>query len=68
MNTNDIAEKAKAMNIDIHRMRKGDMIRAIQRAEDRICCYGTEWVDYCAEELCMWRGDCYSELGMNKKK
>jgi hypothetical protein len=53
-------EKAKAMDINTSGMNKTEMIRDIQRLQDKICCYGTEWVDYCDKAPCLWRDDCCS--------
>jgi hypothetical protein len=58
MNFNHIRKMAKEMGINTYRMKKADVILAIQRAEHNIDCYGTERVRRCMEESCMWRGDC----------
>ena len=63
MKFNDIKEKAKDMEIKTHRMNKADLIRAIQRAENNIDCYGTTRVDGCDENACLWRSDCLSQNG-----
>jgi hypothetical protein len=39
-------------------MKKLDLIRAIQKAENNIDCYGTQRVTSCREETCLWRSDC----------
>ncbi|MBI4776021.1 MAG: Rho termination factor N-terminal domain-containing protein [Deltaproteobacteria bacterium] len=63
MKFNDIRKKAKELNINTYRMKKTDMIRSIQRAENNPECYGTPRVKDCNEERCLWRPDCleYSE-------
>ena len=61
MNFNEIRKMAMDMDINTHRMKKPDMIRAIQRAENNIECFGTPRVDYCNEEICLWRDDCISK-------
>ena len=58
MNWNEVRKIAKSMNINIHRMKKPDMIRAIQYAERNIPCFGTERVNNCHEAGCLWRADC----------
>ena len=63
MNFNDIRQKAKDMEIKTHRKNKSDLIRAIQRAENNIDCYGTTRVDVCDENACLWRSDCLSQSG-----
>ena len=60
MNFNEIRRMAMDMDINTHRMKKADLIQAIQRAEKNIECFGTERVDYCHEEICLWRTDCLS--------
>jgi hypothetical protein len=50
---------AKGMGIKkYNNMKKIDLIRAIQKAENNIDCYGTQRVDSCQEETCAWRSDC----------
>jgi len=58
MRFQDIQKMAKNMNININKMKKTDMIRAIQKAESNIACYGTERIEHCHEEACSWRKDC----------
>lgn len=58
MNFNQLRKMAKARGINTYRMKKTDIIRAIQRAEQNIDCYGSERVTVCNEESCLWRGDC----------
>ncbi len=58
MNMADIRKKAKDLGIKVFGMKKVDLIRSIQAAEDNIPCFGTERVAYCGEEGCLWRDDC----------
>ena len=60
MNFNEIRKKAKDMGINTYRMKKMDVIRAIQHSEDNIDCYGTQRVSHCHEDACLWRKDCLS--------
>jgi hypothetical protein len=60
MNLNDIKKMAKDMGINTYGMKKIDVVRAIQQAENNIECYGTERVDTCHEDGCLWRNDCLS--------
>jgi len=60
MNFNQIKTTAKGMGINTRGMRKLDVVRAIQRAEHNIECYGTQRVDSCNEDSCLWRSDCLS--------
>jgi hypothetical protein len=65
MNFNEIQNMAKGMGINIYRMKKTEMIQSIQRAENNNDCYGTERVENCHEDACLWRGDCRS---LNNKR
>jgi Rho termination factor, N-terminal domain len=58
MNFNHLRKMAKGMGVNTYRMKKTDIIRAIQKAEHNIDCYGTERVTECREASCLWRGDC----------
>ena len=58
MKFNDIRKMAKEWNINTYKMKKTDMIRNIQRAENNPDCYGTSRVEHCNEESCLWRPDC----------
>ena len=60
MNLNDIKKIAKDMSIATRGMKKIDLIRSIQRAENNIDCYGTDRVENCHEDACLWRSDCLS--------
>ena len=58
MRLEKIQKMAKAMGIPSLKMKKAQLIRAIQRAEDNIECYGTKRVDNCQEMACFWKSDC----------
>jgi hypothetical protein len=60
MKFNEIQKMAKRIGINTFKMKKTDMILAIQRAENNIECFGTLRVEYCGELLCLWRDDCIS--------
>ena len=60
MRFNEIQKKAKGMNINTFHMKKTDIIRLIQRAENNFECYGTDRVIICNEDECLWRVDCFS--------
>jgi hypothetical protein len=55
-----IRKKAKNMGINTNRMKKPDIIRAIQRKEGNIDCFGSPRVEFCYEQDCLWRDDCLS--------
>jgi hypothetical protein len=58
MKFNEIRKIAKGMGVNTYRMKKADIIHAIQHIENNIECYGTERVEYCNEDSCLWRDDC----------
>ena len=55
-----VKRKAKEMQVNSYRMKKKDLIRAIQRAESNIDCYATPRVEVCSEDSCLWSNDCRS--------
>ena len=65
MKFRDIQRMAKGMGINASRMGKEALIRAIQKQENNIPCYGTDRVAYCEERSCLWREDC---LSLNSEK
>lgn len=54
---NEIKDKAKNLGIDGSKMKKVELIRAIQRAEGYNACYGTT-NGTCSQTECCWRSDC----------
>ena len=66
MKFQEIQKIAKKMNINTYRMKKADIVQAIQKKENNIECYGTNRVEYCGEEQCSWRSDCIAS-NMNKQ-
>lgn len=60
MNFTEIKKMAKGMGINTYGMKKIEVIRSIQRAENNIDCYGTDRVEICNEDACLWRDDCLS--------
>lgn len=62
MNMNDIKAIAAKFDIKAGRMKKVDLIRAIQEAEGNLQCFGTDRILNCPEMGCCWREDCASEF------
>lgn len=50
---------AGRLGIRHDKMEKGDLIRAIQRAEGNFDCYGTATEAECDQEECLWREECF---------
>lgn len=57
MNLTEVKERAKKMGINPKKMKKGQIIQAIQIRENNIPCFGTA-TDYCDQAECLWRKDC----------
>ena len=53
----DIKKKAQATGVNPGKMKKGDLIRAIQKAEGNPSCFGTG-TSACPYLDCCWREDC----------
>ena len=57
MNMGEIRRRARLLGVKPGRMRKADLIRAVQRAEGNFDCFGRA-EDYCDRFDCAWRDDC----------
>lgn len=55
-----IRERAKSMGITPGKMKKVELIHAIQRAEGCTPCYGLSHGD-CPWLQCCWRTDCFNK-------
>jgi len=58
MTVAEIKEIAKELGVKTSKMKKADMIRAIQDAEGNSMCFATNSRDNCGQENCLWRNDC----------
>ena len=54
-----VREKAKAIGLKAGKMKKADLIRAVQKAEGNVPCFGTAQGE-CDQLGCCWRDDCLS--------
>ena len=61
MHINEVRKLAKKMNINSFGIKKKELIRSIQRAENAFDCFATERLEYCNEHICLWREDCTFE-------
>ncbi len=52
---------AKKHGIKTEKMKKADMIRAIQRAEGNFDCFGSALSGECSQAECLWRKDCLTQ-------
>ncbi|MBW6510264.1 MAG: SAP domain-containing protein [Desulfuromonadales bacterium] len=58
MNMKEIKALAAQKGLRAGRLKKDELIRTIQKAENNNPCYMTNQVDQCREMTCLWRGDC----------
>ena len=61
-----IKEKAKQLGIQVGKMKKVDLIRAIQHKEGNFPCFETA-KDYCNQISCAWRKGCLPSKDLEKK-
>lgn len=66
MDMTQIKEKAKQLGIQVSKMKKADLIRAIQSKEGNFPCFATAQ-DYCNQVSCAWRKGCLPTKEMEKK-
>lgn len=60
MKMEDVRRKFKAIGLNsTPRMKKSEMIKAIQTAEGNKQCFGTD-AESCCQVNCCWRDDCMS--------
>jgi hypothetical protein len=58
MKLDEIREIARKRGIKVGKMKKADLIRAIQAAEGNPACFESGTVDQCGQDVCLWREDC----------
>ena len=58
MNMQEIKKIAKQRGLSAGKMRKAEIIRAIQEAEGNSACFDTGKAAECGQEKCLWREDC----------
>jgi hypothetical protein len=64
MNMTAIREQARALGLtSTGKMRKGDLIRAIQSKEGNQPCFESDWRASCQQADCSWRRDCLEKPG-----
>lgn len=54
----EIKEIAKQFGITAGKMKKAELVRAIQQSERNEPCFETGKVDICQQVSCLWREDC----------
>jgi len=59
MKIGEIREKAKQHGITAGKMKKAELVRAIQQIERNDPCFETGISVTCGQEGCLWREDCH---------
>ena len=59
MKMTEVKEKAKTIGLKSGKMKKADLIQAIQAKEGNSPCFGTG-MDNCDQPACCWKDDCLS--------
>ncbi len=57
MNMHAVREKARMLDLKSGKMKKADLIHAIQSKEGNPTCFDTG-MDFCDQTECCWRDDC----------
>ncbi len=63
MKMQEVRKIAREWGIKTSRMRKGEIIRAIQRSEGNFPCFGTAVAGECDQPDCLWREECLRTSG-----
>ena len=58
MTVSEIGAIAKRRGLKAGKLRKVDLVRAIQTAEGNPACFRTGESARCGQETCLWRADC----------
>lgn len=58
MKMQDITKIGAKIGVKTGKMKKTELIRAIQRAEGNTDCFSTSQVKTCGQVACLWLEDC----------
>lgn len=58
MKLDEIKEIAKQHDIKVGKMKKAELVAAIQQAENNDACFETGKSENCGQNSCLWREDC----------
>jgi hypothetical protein len=59
MKLEEIKEIAKQHNIKVGKLKKTELVRAVQVAENNSVCFETGQASECGQTECLWRADCH---------
>ncbi len=57
MKMDEVRKKARALEVKVGRMKKKDLIRAVQLQEGNTPCFQVD-METCDQDECCWRSDC----------
>ena len=60
MKVSEVKSIAKLKGLEPGKMKKPDLIRAIQRKEGYFDCFATAYNQQCDQQACAWQGDCFA--------
>ena len=58
MKISEIKDIATERGIRAGKLKKSELVRAIQRAENNNDCFETGVASTCGQSACLWRSDC----------
>jgi hypothetical protein len=58
MKVEEIKVIAGQRGVKVGKMKKSEIVRAIQDAEGNPTCFDTAKADVCGQTICLWRQDC----------
>lgn len=58
MKLDEVKKIAEQHGIKAGKLRKAELIRAIQQSEGNLPCYDSGQAASCGQETCCWRADC----------
>lgn len=58
MKLEEIKEIARQHNIKVGKLKKAELVKAIQMAEGNEACFASEQAADCGQGECLWRTDC----------
>jgi len=58
MKLEEIKEIARKQNIKVGKLKKAELVKAIQQSEGNVPCFDTGQASECGQAECLWRPDC----------
>ena len=58
MTVKEIQGIAEKMGLKANKMKKAELVRMIQKAEQNTPCFQTHTISTCGQENCLWLSDC----------